>query len=136
MKPKSRKVKSVALCFRGFDLSPEQVESIVGRIASEKGCKGEPVRLGVKTLLVRSFARFSIELPDTSRLDEIIPILLSSLGGISHLNQVREQISPEFLDIGITLPVKGSDDQEGGFLSPETLAYLSMLHSTLSFEFI
>lgn len=129
-------VRSVALCLRGFELTPKQVESIIGVSASESGTRGEPVRSGVKSLLKRSFVRFSVEFPDGCRLDEMIPTLLTHLGGVNHLCEVRDQIKPEFLEIDMVLPVKSSDEQEGGFLPPPTLVELSLLGASLSFQFL
>ena len=40
--------KTVAVTLRGFELSPEQVELIVGVKASELGIRGQPVRPEVK----------------------------------------------------------------------------------------
>lgn len=129
-------IKSVALCLRGFELTPKQVESIIGVTASESGTRGEPVRSGVKSLLKRSFVRFSVEFPDGCRLDEMIPTLLTHLGGVNHIREVRDQIKPEFLEIDMVLPIKNSDEQEGGFLPPPTLVELSLLGASLSFQFL
>jgi hypothetical protein len=129
-------IKSVALCLRGFELTPKQVESIIGVTASESGTRGEPVRPGMKSLLKRSFVRFSVEFPDGCRLDEMIPTLLIHLGGVNHIREVRDQIKPEFLEIDMVLPVKSSDEQEGGFLSAPTLVELSLLGASLSFQFL
>jgi len=136
MNSKRVRPKSVALSLRGFELAPEQVESIVGLPVSEAGTKGERAKPGVKTLLKRSFVRFAIEFPDTCRIDEMIPALLAKLGGVSHLCEVRDRVLPEFFEIDLTLPVKNSEDQEGGFLPPSTLADLSRLRASLSFQFI
>lgn len=129
-------IKSVALCLRGFELAPNQVESMIGVSATESGVRGEPVRPGVKSLLKRSFIRFSVEFPDGCRLDEMIPTLLNHLGGVNHIREVRDQIKPEFLEIDMVLPVKSSDEQEGGFLPPKTLFELSLLGASVSFQFL
>ncbi len=129
-------IKSVTLCLRGFELTPKQVESIIGVTTSESGTRGEPVRSGVKSLLKRSFVRFSVEFPDGCRLDEMIPTLLTHLGGVNHIREVRDQIKPEFLEVDMVLPVKSSDEQEGGFLPPPTLVELSLLGASLSFQFL
>lgn len=80
----------------GFDLPSEQVESLVGVPASEAGSKGEPVKSGVKTLLNRSFVRFSMEYKNEIRLDEMIPVFFDSLGGVRHLSADRDRVLPEF----------------------------------------
>ncbi|CZT25942.1 hypothetical protein [Pseudomonas cerasi] len=129
-------IKSVALSIRGFDLAPKKVESIIGVAASELGMRGEPVRPGVKALLKRSFVRFSVSFPDGCRLDEMIPALLIYLGGINHIRECRDKIKPEFLEIDMILPVKNSNEQEGGFIAPSTLAELSQLGASLSFQFL
>ncbi|URM25404.1 hypothetical protein LLY42_15310 [Pseudomonas frederiksbergensis] len=134
---KSRHViKSASLTFRGFDLALEEVDCIVGVAAGLSGVRGEPVKQGVATLLNRSFARYAIDFIDGCRLDEMIPKLLDYLGGVNHLSEAKEKISPEFFEINLVLPVKGSKEQEGGFLSPSTLAEIAQLGVTLSFEFL
>ncbi|WP_213629371.1 MULTISPECIES: hypothetical protein [Pseudomonas] len=130
------KVKTVALCLRGFELTPEQVESAIGRKASETGTRGEPVKPGVKSLLKRSFVRFSVQFPDGCRIDELIPALWTHLGGIERIREARDTIKPEFLEIDLVLPVKSSDEQEGGFIPPSTIAELSLLGASLSFQFL
>jgi hypothetical protein len=109
---------------------------MIGVAASETGSQGEPVRPGVKTLLKRSFVRVSVEFPDGCRLDEMIPTLFARVGGVNHLCEIRERVSPEFLEIDLLLPVKDSDEQEGGFLPATTLADLNRLRATLSFQFV
>jgi len=127
--------KSAALCLRGFASTPQQVESMIGVTASETGSQGQPVRPGVKTLLKRSFVRVSIQFPDGCRLDEMIPALLARVGGVDHLIETIERVAPEYVEIDLVLPVKGSDEQEGGFLPATTLADLGRLRASLSFQF-
>lgn len=129
-------IKSVALCLRGFELTPKQVESIIGTTASEAGTCGEPVKPGVRTLLKRSFVRFSVEFPDGCRIDEMIPALWAHLGGVESIREARDKVNPEFLEIDVVLPIKSSDEQEGGFIPPSTLAELSLLGASLSFQFL
>ena len=134
---KSRHViKSASLTFRGFDLALEEVDRIVGVAAGFSGVRGEPVKQGVARLLNRSFARYAIDFSDGCRLDEMIPKLLNNLGGVTHLSEAKAKISPEFFEINLVLRVKDSKDQEGGFLSPSTLAEIAQLGVTLSFEFL
>lgn len=136
MNPKPVAFKSIALCLRGFELPSEQVESLIDVPASETGSKGEPVKSGVKTLLKRSFVRFSMEFKNEIRLDEMIPVFFDSLGGVRHLSAVRDRVLPEFFEVGIILPVKSSDEQDGGFLPSGVLADLCLLRTTLSFQFV
>lgn len=136
MSPKSSAFRSIALCLRGFEMSPEQVELLIGVPASELGSKGEPVKSGVKTLLSRSFVRFSMEFKNEIRLDEMVPVFFDSLGGVRHLSEVRDRVLPEFFDVGIALPVKSSGEQDGGFLPPGFWADLCLLRTTLSFQFV
>ncbi|MBS7662410.1 hypothetical protein I0D00_10735 [Pseudomonas lalucatii] len=130
------KVKTVALCLRGFELTPEQVESATGRKASETGTRGEPVKPGVKSLLKRSFVRFSVQIPNGCRIDELIPALWTHLGGIERIREARDIIKPEYLEVDLVLPVKNSDEQEGGFIPPSTITELSLLGASLSFQFL
>lgn len=128
--------KSVAICFRGFDALPSHVESIIGTSASESGVKGEPVKPSVATLLRRSYFRFSVDLEEAMRLDEAIPLLFSKIGGLEKAVLVKEKIAPEFIEIGLTLPVKGSESQDGGFITLESISQLNTLGAKLTFQFI
>ena len=128
--------KSISLTFRGFDTPPQEVQAIVGVEASSLGSRGEPVRPGVKSLLKRSFAKFSVEFPSGCRLDEMFPALMAHLGGVHHLCDVRDQVRAEFFELDIVLPVKGSEEQEGGFLPPTIIADLYLLKVSLSFQFL
>ena len=127
--------KSVELCFRGFSLSPAQVESMIGIPAADSGTKGKPVKPDVKTILKRSFVNFPIAFARDDRLSEMISELLKHVGGVDHICEVRDKVLPEFLEINFILPVKGSEQQEGGFLPSATLAILCQLRASLSFSF-
>ncbi len=133
---KSMKSKIASLTFRGFEVSPHVIEEMLSVKASETGERGAHVRAGVSALLKRSFARFSIELEPDCRLDQAVPILLAHAGGVQRLKSVREVITPECLELDITWPVKGSDEQEGGFLPIVVLSDLANLECSLSFGFI
>lgn len=134
---KSKYAKSASLTFRGVDLPPpEEVERMVGVAAESWGVRGTAVKQGVATLLKRSFVRYEVSFSESCRLDEMIPKLLEYLGGANHLSEAKEKIEPEFFEINLVLPVKYSEEQEGGFLSPSTLAEIAQLGVTLSFEFL
>jgi hypothetical protein len=130
------KRKSISLCLRGFDIHPDEVESLVGVIAASKGIKGQPTRPNSKNLLRRSYVDFEIlMLPDTL-LVTMLPALFEYLGGVAHLEKVREQVNPEFFEIDFVLPVKNSEEQEGGFLELQSIADVHKLQATLSFGFL
>lgn len=128
--------RSISLTFRGFEFTPQEVESFVGVTATRLGSRGEPVKPGVKALLKRSVVKYSLEFPKGCRLDEMVPSLVQHLGGISHLCNARDRVLPEFFEIDIVLPIKGSDEQEGGFLPLEVIANLYTLRASLSFQFL
>lgn len=132
----SVKTKSVSLTFRGFRVDPGMVERLMGAEAKLLGRAGSPVKPGIKGVLRRSFAEFSMDFEMSSRLDQMIPSLLDHLGGVENIVAVRDQISPEFFEINFVLPIKYSDEQEGGFISMETIADVFSLKCSLSFEFI
>jgi hypothetical protein len=136
MSPEPIVPKSVSLTFRGFELTCQQVESLVGVAPSFTATRGEPTRPGRDILFPRSSVQYSLEFPIGCRLDEMIPALLAKLGGAAHLHDVRDRVTPEFLEFDIFLPIKGSLEQEGGFLSEETLRDLVDLRATLSFGFV
>ncbi|RNF86388.1 hypothetical protein [Montanilutibacter psychrotolerans] len=130
------KRKVVSLTFRGFEIDPCQVEALLGVSASSVGRRGSPVKPGVETVLLRSFAKFAIELDAGCRLDEVVPSLLNRLGGVEKISQVRDAVSPEFFELDITWPVKWSDEQEGGFFPTHVIADLFHLKCALSFGFV
>lgn len=133
---KSKYAKSASLTFRGIDLPPEEVERIVGVTAESWGVRGNPVKQGVATLLNRSFVRYEVSFSENCQLDEMITKLLEYLGSANHLSEAKEKIEPQFFEINLVLPVKYSEEQEGGFLPPSTLAELAQLGASLSFEFL
>jgi len=128
--------KSASLCFRGFEQAPAQIELMVGVPATKVGLKGNQIKPGVQTTWKKSVAKFTVEFPHGCGLDEMIPKMLSHLGGVQHLCEVRNAIRPEFFEIDITLPIKNSEEQEGGFFPPEVLGDLNQLGVTLSFQFL
>lgn len=132
----AKKRRMAALTFRGFDILPEQIEEMLGVKASEVGRRGDHVKPGVKAVLKRSFARFSVELDSTSRLDQAIPALLQHAGGLEAVEKVRDAVEPEFFEIGITWQVKLSEEQEGGFLPATVISDLAKLRCDLTFGFI
>ena len=131
----STKVKSVSLTFRGFEVEPDIIEQLMGAKANSIGRIGSPIKAGVKTLLKRSFVEFSVSFSKDSRLDEMIPILLSHLGGVNNITMVREYVLPEFFEINFTLPIKSSDEQESGFIPAEVIMNVFKLGCSLSFDF-
>ena len=68
-------------------------------------------------------------------MDEMIPALIERLGGAKNLLAAKNVVSPEFLEIDITMRIVDSEEQEGGFIDTETLAMLVNLGATLSFGF-
>lgn len=136
MKPKFSRKKSISLTFRGFDLNPWELESLVGVKASLIGIRGKPIKSGVMTPLLRSCVIFSIDFPKDRRLDEMFPALFAQLGGVNHLCSVRDLVRPEFFEINVVLPIKKSPEQEGGEFPPEIIKDLYLLRASLSFEFL
>lgn len=136
MSAASCKIKTIAICFRGFELTPEQAELAVGKKACEAGARGDPVNPGVKSILKRSFIRYAVSLPDTCRVDELIPALWSSLGGVERIQEAVDVIKSDFIEVDLMLPVKGSDEQIGGFILPSSVKELGLLGATLTFQFV
>ena len=135
MSSSSTRKKSVALTFRGFELAAEDVASLFGVEASRYGNRGEPVKLGVKTLLTRSYTIFSMEFASDYELNDMFTALLARLGGVSRLLQIRNEVKPEFLEIHFDLPVQTSDESQDGYLSETVVADLFQLKASLSFSF-
>lgn len=135
MSSSSNRKKSVSLTFRGFDIASETVANLLGVAASRLGNRGEPVKLGVQTLLTRSYTIFSMDFASDDELDDMLPALLARLGGVSRLLQVRNEVQPEFLEIHFDLPVRQSDESQDGYLSEAIIADVFQLKASLSFGF-
>jgi hypothetical protein len=132
---KQNRSKFIAsLTFRGFSALPETVQSLMGRHASLLVTRGES-RKPSTTPFQRSAASWSIEFPDSARLDQMIVTLIESLGGLGNLINVRNAVSPEFFEIDVSMWIKDSKEQEGGLIEPSTIKMLSLLGTSLSFGF-
>ena len=101
-----------------------------------KGKKGDPTRPNANSIFKRSFVRFSVNLEREARLSDVVSKLFDALGGPQHLLNVRELVKPEFLEVNLTWPVKFSQEQEGGFFSPNDLSLLASLRCSMAFEFL
>lgn len=119
-----------SLTFRGFTMPSTEVESLVGVAATELGTAGSPLKPGTSPL-ERSFAQWEMPFPDSTRLDEMLPALISQLGGAEHLVIVRGKVVPEFLEVDLALWVKDSDEQEGGSIQTSSIAMLAQIGATL-----
>lgn len=133
--PNNLRPKFIAsLTFRGFEMPPTEVESLVGKTSTDLGVRGMPRKQGPR-LLERSFATWKVAFSDSTRIDEMVPALIESIGGVDHLLSVRDKVMPEFFEIDLSLWIKDSDEQEGGFIDHQTIDMLSRLGVTLSFGF-
>jgi hypothetical protein len=65
----------------------------------------------------------------------MISTLVARLGGAQHLLAVKDRVSPKSFDIDVSMWIKDSTEQEGGFIEPETINTLSQLGAGLSFGF-
>jgi hypothetical protein len=123
-----------SLTFRGFDTSPKEVQARVGKPASLLVARGEARRQGT-TPFQKSAASWKMEFADSARLDEMIPALIESLGGVENLLSAKNTFSPEFFEFDISMWIKDSEEQEGGLIDAKTIAMLSQLGAGLSFGF-
>jgi hypothetical protein len=131
---KSKREKEISLTLRGFDVSPQKVETLIGRPATRSGVKGFPAKPGVNALLSRSFVKYSLGIPDSLRINEAIVALLEQVGGLSNVERVCEAVRPEFVEVNLYLPVRDSEEQEGGLITAEVLKLLARLGCSLSLE--
>jgi len=123
-----------SLTFRGFAMAPEEVERLVGMSASSMVTQGEPAKPGTRPLK-RSVAQWSVEFEESTRMDEMIPALISRVGGVENLLRVRREVAPEFLEVDLAMWIKDSEEQEGGFIDLPTVEILAKVGATLSFGF-
>lgn len=127
--------KTVSFLFRGFNLTAQEVATLVGVDASRLGNRGELVKPNVKTRLTRSYVGFSMDFPSDYALCDMFPALLAHLGGVDHLCRVRNQIQPKFSEIDFDLPVRQSDELQEGCLSTTVIADVFQLKASISFGF-
>ena len=112
-------------------MTPQEVETIVGRPASLPVARGESRKAGNRPFQ-KSAVGWELPFPDSARLYEMIPTLIASLGGVENLATTKAVINPELVEVDVSMWVKDSDEQEGGFFDPETIAALSRLGASLS----
>lgn len=67
---------------------------------------------------------------------EVIPRIINYAGGLDYLCVIKEKIRSEYLELNIVMPIKKSLEQEGGFISLESVSDLNRLGASLSFEFL
>jgi hypothetical protein len=128
--------RSASITFRGFLLSPEGVERLVGVKAVLLAQSGQPMRSNRANVWLRSAAKFQVEFTDETRIADMIPAILAHAGGVEHLCAVRDQVLPEFLEINLALPIKHSEAQEDGYVEAETLKEMGRLGATLGLSFL
>jgi hypothetical protein len=114
-------------------MPPADVEALMGVAATHLGAVGARPKSG--TPFQRSFAQWAHEFGEQARLVEMIPTLLESVGGVGRLASVKQAVAPEFLEIDLSLWIKDSPEQEGGFIDASTIAQVAALGATLSFGF-
>jgi len=129
------RTKSVSITFRGFECTAEDVAGLMGVPATRLGNRGEPVKAGVKTLLSRSYVKFSREFASDQELSEMLPALFLYLGGTPRIKEVLDVARPEFVDISFDLPVRQSDDSQDGYLQEQSIREASELNASISFSF-
>lgn len=136
MRPESTlRPKFIAsLTFRGFIARPQEVESIVGRQATLSVAKGESRNAKTRPFK-KSAVGWALEFPESTRLDEMVPALIESLGGVENLARAKALIAPELVEVDISMGIIDSDEQEGGLIDPGTIAALGRLGASLSLGF-
>ena len=135
MDPSTHRPKCiVSLTFRGFEMKPAELETLIGRPASLLVQRGEPRNFGGSPFS-RSAASWKLEFVDSTRIAEMIPALLNHVGGMQNLAAAKRLARPEFIEFDISLWILHSEEQEGGGIEASTLAALAQLDATLSFGF-
>lgn len=117
-------------------MPPDIVQHLVGVEAVLLAQAGQPMRPNRRNVWLRSAAKFEIEFTDETLIVDMIPAILAHAGGVEHLCSVRDQVTPEFLEVNLVLPIKHSDSQDDGYVGSETLHDLSRLGATLGLSFL
>ncbi len=121
-----------SISMRGFEMTPIEVQNLIGTPASLLVKRGE-ARVPGGTPFKSSAASWKLEFPDSTRIGQMIPALLSHVGGATHLAAVKAQVLPEFFEVDISMWVLDSEEQEGGAIDISTIASLAHLGASLSF---
>ena len=119
---------------RGFSARPEQVAARVGVQAQGLGSAGQ-VRRPDQSPLKRSYVLWRVSLPPSAPVYSMIPAIITHMGGERSILRVLREVAPEFVEVDLLLPVKDSQEQEGGFISKQDLACLARLGASISFSF-
>ena len=125
---------SASLTLRGFDMDPQEVQSQFQLTAKATGKRGQLVRPGVTTRLVRSYVQFAVDADPSKNVVDMIPMLLLALGGIDHVSEIRKRVRAEFVDVNLALPFKRSDEQSSGWIDQDSISALHRLGATLAIE--
>ena len=113
-------------------MNPADVEGLVGVPTSLLVRRGE-ARIPGGSPFTRSVALWQLEFTEAPRVDEMIPALLSYVGGTEHLAMVKQRVAPELFEVDIAMWNLGSEEQEGGSIDAPTIALLGKLGASLSF---
>jgi hypothetical protein len=130
------RLQSISLVLRGFDATPEDVEALIGLAAKKIGHKGERRIPNREVTWPRSFVRYEIRFQNRTHVRDMVPALIEALGGVDHLKMVRDKINPEFVELDLLLPVKDSEEQEGGDFPPEVLQQVVKIGASIGFSFV
>jgi len=114
---------------------PEEVLRLVGLKATLLAQSGNAMTPNRPNVWLRSAAKFTVEFTDETRIVDMIPAILRRAGGVDHLCWVRDQISPEFVEIDLLMPIKYSPSQDDGYVASETSHDLCRLGATLGLSF-
>ncbi len=128
----TQRTRRIYLCFRGFDLHPDEVELLIGHPASLTLERGQPVRPGMRSLAVRSAVSYQIDATPTETLTDMTVKLLNALGGIEHLKQVKDSVKPEFVEIDFVLPNTASKVKIGEELDAKAVALIASLGASVA----
>jgi hypothetical protein len=127
--------QSIELVFRGFSVSPEEVEALMGVRARRLVQKNAIQPDGISPFK-RSAISFTVDFSKGCVFFEMLPTLLKHLKGVDNICKVRDIIQPEFLEIDIALPIKDLNELRGRSFDLESIADLYKLRATLSFSFL
>jgi hypothetical protein len=127
--------KNITLTFRGFALTAQEVATMVGVAPSMLGNIGEPVRPGVRTMLIRSYVLYEMNFANDYALCDMLPSFIKYLGGIDHICWVQSQVNPEFSELHFDLPVKSDIESQEGYLSAIDVEMICKIRGSISLGF-
>lgn len=127
--------RTVSLSIRGFVEDPKDVAAAIGVQPTLFGKRGTPNRPGVQTLLAKNYVYYEREFLKEISFDKAVWTIIEVVGGLEKLKLILNNMGPVDVEVTLSLPVRGSDEQEDGSIGPMTMSSLVRIGAHLGICF-